>query len=94
MVEVVRPDDELRLADADHDLLATIAEETGGSVHDIQNSVDQRSVFDRIHEVLPNRAVITEIPLRERIWTSPLFFLVILLLVTVEWSGRRLGRLD
>ena len=94
MVEVVRPDDELRLADADHDLLATIAEETGGSVHDIQKSEDQRSVFDRIHEALPNRAVITEIPLRERIWTSPLFFLVILLLVTVEWSGRRLGRLD
>ena len=94
MVEVVRPDDELRLADADHDLLATIAEETGGSVHDIRQPGDQRAVFDRIHEVLPNRAVITEIPLRERIWTSPLFFLVILLLVTVEWSGRRLGRLD
>ena len=94
VVDVVRPDDELRLADADHDLLASIAEETGGSVHEIQRPEDLRSAFDRIHDELPNRAVITEIPLRERIWTSPLFFLVILLLVTVEWSGRRLGRLD
>ena len=92
MVEVVRPDDELRMADADHDLLAAIAEETGGSVHDI--GLEAGSVLDRVHEALPNRAVITEIPLRERIWTSPLFFLVILLLVTLEWSGRRLGRLD
>ncbi|MBC03556.1 MAG: hypothetical protein CMJ34_09690 [Phycisphaerae bacterium] len=93
-VEVVRPDDELRMADADHGLLTTIAAETGGSVHDIRRPDDPRPVFDRIHEVLPNRAVITEIPLRERIWTSPLFLLVILILATLEWSGRRLGRLD
>ena len=74
--------------------VVALAEETGGLVHDIRKPDDQRPVLDRIHEVLPNRAVITEIPLRERIWTSPLFFLVILLLVTIEWSGRRLGRLD
>ncbi|MCP4837660.1 MAG: hypothetical protein GY895_23190 [Phycisphaera sp.] len=93
-IEVVRPDDELRLADANHVLLATVAKETGGSLHPIDDPGDDRPVLDRIHEVIPNRAVITETPLRERIWTSPLFFFLILLLVTVEWSGRRLGRLD
>ena len=93
-IEVVRPDDELRMADANHVLLASLAEETGGSLHEITEPGDERSVLDRVHEALPNRAVITETPLRERIWTSPLFFLVILLLATFEWSGRRLGRLD
>ena len=93
-IEVVRPDDELRMADADHDLLASIAEETGGSIHEVESSEDPRPVLERIHEILPNRAVITENPLREKIWTSPLFLIVILLLATVEWSGRRLGRLD
>ena len=63
-------------------------------MHLIEDPDDDRSVLDRVHDALPNRAVITETPLRERIWTSPLFFFVILLLVTIEWSGRRLGRLD
>ncbi len=92
-IEVVRPDDELRLADSDHDLLESLATDTAGAVHAVRDG-SGRSVLDRVAEALPNRAVITETPLRERIWTSPLFFLVILLLVTIEWSGRRLGRLD
>jgi hypothetical protein len=93
-IEVVRPDDELRMADADHDLLDALADETGGSIHEILDSSDPKPVFDRIHEVIPNRAIITETPLRERIWTSPLFFTMLLLLATLEWSGRRLVRLD
>ena len=92
-IEVVRPDDELRLADSDHELLEALATDTAGAVHAIRDG-SGRPVLDRVAEALPNRAVITETPLRERIWTSPLFFLVILLLVTIEWSGRRLGRLD
>ena len=94
LVEVVRPDDELRLADADHPLLEALANETGGSIHEIVDSTDPRPVLDRIHEAIPNRAIITETPLRERIWTSPLFFTLLLLLAALEWSGRRLVRLD
>ena len=93
-IEVVRPDDELRLADADHELLTNLAIETGGSVHKTSDFGNQKSVLDRIHEVIPNRAITTETPLRERIWTSPLFFTLLLLLATLEWSGRRLVRLD
>ena len=93
-IEVVRPDDELRMADADHDLLAALAIETGGSIHEILDSSDPKPVLDQIHEVILNRAIITETPLRERIWTSPLFFTMLLLLATLEWSGRRLVRLD
>lgn len=90
-IEVLRPDDELRDADADYDFLATLSEETGGLVHLIDGTP---GLLDRVHEQLPNRAIITEQPLRERIWTSPLFFALFLFLATLEWTGRRLARLD
>lgn len=90
-VEVGRPDEELRLADADHALLASLAEDTGGQVHEIEGD---EAVLDRIHAAIPNRAIVTEAPIRERIWTSPLFFLTIMLLAATEWSIRRLSRLD
>ena len=63
-------------------------------MHAMADSGDPRAVFDRIHDALPNRAIITETPIRERIWTSPLFFAMLLLLATLEWSGRRMARLD
>jgi len=90
-IEVGRPDDELRLADADHALLAALAEDTGGLVHRLD---DPRPVLDRVYEAIPNRAIVTESPIRERIWTSPLFFMLILLLAATEWTVRRLSRLD
>jgi uncharacterized membrane protein len=90
-IDVARPDDELRDADADHDFLASLSKETGGLVY----VPDETSgLLDRVHEQLPNRAIVTEQPLRERIWTSPLFFTLFLLLATLEWIGRRLTRLD
>ena len=84
-VEVLRPDAELRLADADHELLESLAEATGGEVH-------EPAVFNTI--TLPNRSFTTERPLAERIWTSPLAFMLIVLLASLEWVGRRLIRLD
>ena len=90
-IEVARPDDELRDADADHEFLATLSKETGGLVH---LPDETPGLLDRVHEQLPNRAIVTERPLRERIWTSPLFFTLFLLLATLEWVGRRLTRLD
>ncbi len=93
-IEVGRPDDELRLADADHGLLAILAEDTGGLVHLPDDPDEERPVLDRVHEAIPNRAIVTESPIRERIWTSPLFFMLILILAATEWSVRRLSRLD
>ncbi|MAD20217.1 MAG: hypothetical protein CMJ52_08550 [Planctomycetaceae bacterium] len=90
-IEVGRPDDELRESDADHAFIRALAEETGGMIHGLEG---EGSVLDRIHESLPRRAIVTEQPIRERIWTSPLFFTILLLLATTEWIGRRLARLD
>ena len=85
VVEVVRPDNELRFADTDHPLLEELAESTGGTMHTSEsfNDID-----------LPNRSFTTERPLSERIWTSPLAFILLVLLTTLEWIGRRLARLD
>ncbi|MCP4834545.1 MAG: hypothetical protein GY895_07225, partial [Phycisphaera sp.] len=89
-IDVVRPDDEIRMADADHELLESIATATNGAVYDAADSTSlARALSD-----LPNRAIVTETPIRERIWTSPLVFMVVILLATLEWSGRRWLRLD
>ena len=90
-IDVGRPDDELRDSDADHEFITAFAEETGGMVHALEGD---GAVLDRIHEALPRRAIVTEQPIRERIWTSPFFFIMLLSLATIEWVGRRLTRLD
>ena len=87
-VEVFSPDDEFRRPETDHALLATLAEETGGIVL-------RPDELERLAEpgLLPNRSIRTENPLSERIWDSPLAFLLILLLLTAEWIGRKVIRL-
>ena len=89
-IEIVRPEDEIRMADADHPLLASLADSTGGSVYE---SRTPKSLKEALSE-LPNRTIVTENPIRERIWTSPLVFMIVILLLTLEWSGRRWNRLD
>ena len=86
-VEVVvsRSDQEIRNADADHDVLGSIVNATSGSMH-------EPGAMDEI--LLPNRSFTTERPISERIWTSPLAFFLLILLGSTEWMGRRLVRLD
>jgi hypothetical protein len=85
-VEIFAPDDELRRPETDHRLLADLAAATEGEV------LDSSSV-DRLPEILPNREVRTLNPLRERIWDTPLAFILVLVALTAEWVGRRLLRL-
>lgn len=85
-VEVYRPDDELRHAEADHALLAGLAAETDGAVLAPQQLQD-------LPQLLPNRSVRTINPLVESIWDTPLAFGLVLLLLTGEWIGRKLIRL-
>jgi hypothetical protein len=87
-VEVYQPDDELRRPEADHDLLANLAAETGGAVLDASNL---HTLNDP--RVMRNRAVRTMTPLVEPIWDTPLAFCLVLLLLTAEWVGRKLIRL-
>jgi hypothetical protein len=83
---VSHPDDELRSPETDHDLLARLADQTGGVVL-------QASDLDNLPALLPNRRqrIINE--QTEALWDSPLALTLLLLLVTVEWVGRRLVRL-
>ena len=84
--DVVRPDDEFRVLDADHELLDRIASESGGA------SVPVDSI-DRILNLLPNRDVLIENPIVVPIWNSGSFLFLLIALLTTEWVGRRLIRL-
>jgi hypothetical protein len=85
-VEVFAPDDELRQPETDHALLAALADETGGRML-------YEDTVSELPELLPSRSIRTVNPLTERIWDTPLFFIVILLALTGEWIGRKMLRL-
>ncbi len=84
--ECERPDDETRRAAADHELLADLAKETGGAVI----RPDQLATLP---DLLPKRSVVTEHATIEPLWDSPLALLLIIVLATIEWLGRRWMRL-
>jgi len=85
-VEVFAADDELRHPETDHELLEALAAETGGQVLPPDH-------LGELPDLLPNRAVRTINPLTERIWDTPLAFGLVLLVITIEWIGRKLARL-
>ncbi len=85
-IEVTRPDDEMRDPAADHDLLARLAEETGGQVLDPQDLTALSS--------LPDRSIITPMDLIEPLWDTPLCLILVIVLLTFEWVGRKLIRLN
>lgn len=84
--ECERPDDETRKASADHATLESIARETGGEVLRPED-------LARLPDLLPKRSVVTEHATYEPLWDTPLSLLLIVLLATVEWLGRRWMRL-
>lgn len=84
-VDIVTADEELRRPDADHDLLARLAAETGGRVLDPADLSELRSIRDR--------SIRTRAPLREPIWDTAFVFGLMLLLLTIEWIGRKMLRL-
>ncbi|MGQ0627744.1 MAG: hypothetical protein ACT4PL_06535 [Phycisphaerales bacterium] len=80
-------DDELRRPETDHALLAQMASETGGTVL----SPDDLSALP---EILPRREVhIALASDEEALWDKPIVLITLLLLLTIEWVGRRLLRL-
>jgi len=85
-LDIYAPDDELRRPETDHALLAELAAATGGQVLEADR-------LGELPELLPNRAVRTLNPLRERIWDTPLAFILVLVLLSVEWIGRKVLRL-
>jgi hypothetical protein len=81
-----RPDDETRRAAVDHDLLAQLAQETGGAVV-------APDAIGTLPGLLPRRSVVTEHATFEPLWDAPLVLILIVLFATAEWLGRRWMRL-
>ncbi|MFM7132717.1 MAG: hypothetical protein ACKO0W_00195 [Planctomycetota bacterium] len=85
-LEVVRRDDELRRGDADREALEEISRRTGGQVLG-------KGGLARIAELLPRRSREIDESVVRPIWDTPLAFALLLLLVAIEWAGRRWLRL-
>lgn len=85
-LEVLRPDDELRRPSPDHDRLAALAKETGGAVVPLDQLAD-------LPALIPNRAVRTPDDIRQPLWNSYAALIAVVLLLTLEWVGRKLIRL-
>ncbi len=85
-IEIIAPDDELRQPATDHPRLQTLADETGGKVVALSD-------LDQLNTLIPRRATRTPNDIREALWDSPLAMLLVVLLITAEWIGRKVIRL-
>ena len=79
-------DDELRHPESDHESLARLSEATGGSVIQPGN-------LDSLAERIPNRRRVLLNEQSEPLWDTPFALILVILLLTVEWVGRRVIRL-
>jgi hypothetical protein len=84
-VEVEAIDDERRHEAANHLLLADLAERTGGRML-------QADEMDQLAQLIPNRTVHATADVTQALWSTPLAFALILLLLTGEWIGRKMMR--
>lgn len=85
--EVWLADDELRRPETDHALLAQISRETGGTAL----RGEELAKLDRL---LPKREIrVALAPDEQTLWDAPASLLLLLVLLTMEWVGRRLIRL-
>ncbi len=79
--------DERRQLDTDFATLSTLAQATGGWV-------SMPAEFAQIPSQLPNRArTISSPPRRASLWDRPIVLIVLIVLVSIEWIGRRIARL-
>ncbi len=85
-IEVIDPNDERRHPIPDHARLETLAHRSGGKV------VPLDRLQDLVH-LVPNRTRRTPNDLQESLWDSPMTILIVMLLLTLEWVGRKLIQL-
>jgi hypothetical protein len=86
-VTVYQSEDEMQRPEADHELLARLAEQTGGAV------IPPGQVGELLPQLLRNRAIHTQLDIVEALWDTPLCFALVMLLFTIEWIGRKIIRL-
>jgi hypothetical protein len=88
-VEVALPDDEMRRPEADHAVLAKLSAGTSGQVLPLSRLEDLTKAG-----VLPKRELhIAGMPDIATLWDKPVVLALLLLLLGLEWIGRRLARL-
>jgi len=88
-VEVTLPDDEMRRPEADHAMLAKLSADTGGQVLPLAQIEDLTKAG-----MLPKRELhIAGMPDVATLWDRPVALAVVLLLLVLEWVGRRVIRL-
>ena len=86
-IDVWQPDDEMRRPQTDHPLLTKLAETTGGHVL----APDQLA---QLPKYLPNRTLkLAGEPEIHTLWDTPLALILVVLLLSAEWVGRRLLRM-
>lgn len=91
-VTVASPRDELRVLDTDHPALERLAEATGGRV--LLPSVAGEGGLASLPQLLPNRERVVETaPDVRTLWDTMPALAALVLLLTIEWVGRRLVRL-
>ncbi len=82
------PEDEMRVPQADHATLATLAQATGGSV-----LAPER--LSSLPSLLPNRELtILGTPQTETLWDKWAVWITLMALLVAEWVGRRVIRLS
>ncbi|MBX3384341.1 MAG: hypothetical protein KF864_12620 [Phycisphaeraceae bacterium] len=86
--EVSLPDDELRIPQSDHESLAQLAAATNGAVI-------PPAELGTLPDLLPNRELrIVGTPDIETLWDKPAVLVLLLLMLTFEWVGRRVIKLS
>lgn len=87
-LEVTLPHDELRDPQTNHPLLATLAQHSGGRVL----APDELA---QLGSLLPNRQIrVVGAAHVETLWDKPVVWTVLMLLLGLEWIGRRIIRLS
>lgn len=81
-ITVNRSDDEMRYPAADHATLAELADRTGGKVF-------TKADLPTLPESIDNRARRTPADISEPLWNTPLAFALLIILLTIEWIGRK-----
>lgn len=87
-LEATLPDDELRHPETDHPLLVRLAEQTEGKAL-------TPNQLSELPGMLPKREIrITGTPDIESLWDKPAILILLLLMLTLEWVGRRILKLS
>jgi len=85
-IEVLHPDDELRQPLPDHDRLEVLARLSGGQLV----PPDQ---IEQLSTLIPNRARRTPNDIRQTLWDAPVTLFIAMVLLTIEWVGRKVIQL-